>query len=198
VLKVYLFKDAASYEDYCEKTEGRKPSTPYGFYSSSRRSLIMNIATGGGTLVHEMFHALVAPDFPDIPAWYNEGMGSLYEQCRTERNGSLRGLINWRYKGLMEAFNAGKLVSLKELLSFSDNEFYGDNSGLHYAQARYFCLYLQENKVLPRFYKKYRDNFNDDTTGIKFAEELLGKSIDEINKDWQKWVPTVKNSRELR
>ena len=40
--------------------------------------------------------------------------------------------------------------------------------------------------------------YRDDRTGIKFAEELLGKSIDEINKDWQKWVPTVKNSRELR
>ena len=198
LIKVYLFKDAQTYETYCVKTNGRKPTTPYGFYQDSTRSLIMNIGTGTGTLVHEMVHALIKPDFPDVPAWFNEGLGSLYEQCRIESAGSLRGLINWRYKGLMEAHSQKQLIPLKELLKLDEDGFYGQGSGMHYAQARYFCLYLQEQKVLSKFYKRFRDDFKDDQTGAKFVEALLNKSMDSIDNDWQKWVITVKDIEELR
>ncbi|MBI4833240.1 MAG: hypothetical protein HY811_00240 [Planctomycetes bacterium] len=198
ILKVYLFEGASSYEAYVKKTEGREPSTPYGYYMDSSKSLIMNIGTGGGTLVHEMFHALVAPDFPDIPAWYNEGMGSLYEQCTVTDDGSLKGMINWRYPILMEAYNNNKLVPLTELFKTTDYEFYDKDKGTNYAQARYFCLYMQEQGILPKFYKKFRDNYDADKTGTKFVEELLGKKIDEIDTDWQKWVPTVKEIEHLK
>ena len=198
LLKVYLFKDAETYEAYVQKTEGRKPSTPYGFYSDHRRSLVMNIGTGGGTLVHEMFHALVKPDFPDLPSWLNEGMGSLFEQCRVETDGTLRGLINWRYPILMEAAVSQKIIPLKELLHTTDAEFYGEERGVDYAQARYFCLYLQEKKVLPQFYKKFRDNFEKDKSGVQFVGEVLKKQIGEIDRDWQNWIPKVKEIKELQ
>jgi len=198
ILKVYLFGGAPSYEAYVKKVEGREPSSPYGYYMDSSKSLIMNIATGGGTLVHEMVHALIKPDFPDVPAWFNEGLGSLYEQCRVDEDGHLHGLINWRYPILMDAVEKNWLVPLKELFSTTDNEFYNRGKGTNYAQARYFCLYMQENKLLSKFYKKFRDNFNSDKTGIKFIEEIFGKPIDEIDKDWQAWVPTVKNIESLR
>ncbi len=196
-LKVYLLRDDKTYEDYCLKALGRKPSTPYGFYQGASRSLIMNIGTGTGTLVHEMVHALIRPDFPDVPAWFNEGLGSLYEQCRVE-SGSLRGLINWRYKGLMEAQRNNKLMPLNELFSTSDGEFYGENSGIRYAQARYFCLYLQENKVLPQFYRKFRETFDKDKTGVAIAEELLKKPIGQIDTDWQAWIKQVKDLDDLK
>lgn len=198
IIKVYLFDDASSYESYCKKTLGRAPSTPYGFYQDTTKSLIMNISTGGGTLVHEMVHAMINPDFPDVPAWFNEGLGSLYEQCHIQEDGSLRGLINWRYKGLMESVKDNTLVPLKEIFSMTNNEFYGTNSGIHYAQTRYFCLYLQENKVLTQFYKKFRDGFSIDKTGIKFIEELLQKPIGEIDKNWQEWIKEVNNIESLK
>ena len=53
----------------------------YGYYKPSEKTMLMNINTGTGTLVHEMTHALVRYDFPDIPSWFNEGLGSLYERC---------------------------------------------------------------------------------------------------------------------
>jgi len=62
----------------------------------------MNIATGGGTLVHEMTHALMAPDFPQAPIWISEGLASLYEQCRVEKQ-SLKGDPNWRLPELKRA-----------------------------------------------------------------------------------------------
>ena len=48
----------------------------------------MNISTGGGTLVHEIVHPFIQSNFPNCPSWFNEGLGSLYEQCR-ERNGKI-------------------------------------------------------------------------------------------------------------
>lgn len=198
LIKVYLFKDAGTYETHCIRIGGRKPSSPYGFYQDSTRSLIMNIGTGTGTLVHEMVHALIKPDFPDLPAWFNEGLGSLYEQCRIEGSGSLKGLINWRYAGLMEGQADNKLIPLKDLLKLTEDEFYGQNNGLNYAQARYFCLYLQEQKVLSKFYKRFKDNFDEDKTGARFVEQLFNKSMDNIDNDWQKWITTVKDIEELR
>jgi len=95
-IRVYLFSGKASYEKWVQKLAGFKPRTPYGFYLRSRKSLMMNIATGGGTLVHEMTHALSAVDFPDCPMWLFEGLGSLFEQCHVTNDGHIRGRVNWR------------------------------------------------------------------------------------------------------
>jgi len=64
---------------------GEHPTTPYGYYSRNKKALVMNIGTGGGTLLHEMVHAMAEADFEDIPSWLNEGLGSLYEASFTIR-----------------------------------------------------------------------------------------------------------------
>jgi len=45
--------------------------------------------------VHEIVHPFMAANFPDCPAWFNEGLASLYEQS-SERDGKIIGLTNWR------------------------------------------------------------------------------------------------------
>ena len=80
VLDVWLFKDAASYQRNARKLFGSKPDTPFGYYSAHDRALVMNIDTGGGTLVHEIVHPFMEANFPNCPPWFNEGLGSLYEQ----------------------------------------------------------------------------------------------------------------------
>src|SRR5258705_13739777 len=47
ILDIWLFKDATSYEKHARLIFKDEPSTPYGYYSSSHKALIMNIATGG-------------------------------------------------------------------------------------------------------------------------------------------------------
>src|SRR5262245_45075019 len=47
ILDIWLFKDAESYERNAVALFGYKPSTPYGYYSSRDKALIMNISTGG-------------------------------------------------------------------------------------------------------------------------------------------------------
>src|SRR5215510_4389280 len=78
ILDIWLFKDAASYERHTWQLFNEHPSTPYGYYSSKHKALIMNIATGGGTLVHEIVHPFMEANFPACPPWLNEGLGSLY------------------------------------------------------------------------------------------------------------------------
>jgi hypothetical protein len=89
ILDIWLFKDDASYERHAHEIFGDDPTTPFGYFSQTHGALIMNIRTGGGTLVHELVHPFMAANFPQCPAWFNEGLGSLYEQS-AERSSTLR------------------------------------------------------------------------------------------------------------
>ena len=71
----------------------------FGFYMSGERKMVMNIATGTGTLAHELVHPLLAEDFPNVSSWFNEGFASLYEQSGS-RGSRMMGFVNWRLPGL--------------------------------------------------------------------------------------------------
>lgn len=143
ILDVYLFEDARSYGLSVRALTGELPTTPYGFYSSENAGLFMNIATGGGTLVHELVHPYVEADFPNAPPWLNEGLGSLFEQS-AEEAGHIVGRTNWRLAGLQAALVHGGVPTFQALTHLGANEFYGKGAGTHYAQARYLMYYLQE------------------------------------------------------
>ena len=102
IIDIWLFKDRESYTNQAWRLFRDTPTTPFGYYSAPHRALVMNIATGGGTLVHEIVHPFMRANFPECPAWFNEGLASLYEQSST-KNGRIHGKINWRYKALEQA-----------------------------------------------------------------------------------------------
>src|SRR5258706_4233635 len=161
ILDIWLFQDAASYERNTLALFGEKPGTPYGYYSSTHKALIMNISTGGGTLVHEIVHPFVEANFPACPPWLNEGLGSLYEQCG-EVNGHIHGFTNWRLPGLQQAIKSGKVPSFKSLSAMDSNAFYNEDKGANYGQARYLCYYLQEKELLLKFYKELLGSLKED------------------------------------
>jgi hypothetical protein len=163
----------------------------YGYYKPSEKTMLMNINTGTGTLVHEMTHALVRYDFPDIPSWFNEGLGSLYERCSLNDK-IILGYVNWRLPALQDAINDKSYTSLDKLTKTDYDEFYGDRSDVNYAQARYLCMYLQEQGLLRDFYKKFRDTYKDDNTGKSQLEKVTGKTISSLDEDYVKWVLTLK------
>jgi hypothetical protein len=189
-IKVYLFADKTTYEKWVKKLAGFDPHSPYGFYLRERKSLMMNIATGGGTLVHEMTHALMDPDFPDCPTWLFEGMGSLFEQCMVDAGGHILGRVNWRLPGLRKA----GFVPLRELIETSEAQFRGDKESANYANARYLCLYLQERGLLRKFYATFRDahKAGKDKTGWDSLVQTIGQPPEEFEKQWQAWVKTLK------
>ncbi|HET7113487.1 MAG TPA: hypothetical protein VFI57_07580, partial [Pyrinomonadaceae bacterium] len=59
ILDIWLFKNEKSYKKHALLLFNDTPSTPYGYYSRHNKALIMNISTGGGTLVHEIVHPFI-------------------------------------------------------------------------------------------------------------------------------------------
>ena len=188
ILEIWLFKDEISYRKHAKEFFNDEPDTPYGYYSPSSKALVMNIATGGGTLVHEIVHPFVEANFPDAPAWLNEGLGSLYEQSGTV-DGHIYGYTNWRLNGLQNGLKKKIVPTFKALTSMSDAEFYREDTGTNYAQARYLCYYLQEKGLLRKFYKDFVANQKTDPTGYKTLQTVLGeRDMTAFQKRWEAFV----------
>lgn len=188
ILDVWLFKDEASYEKHNRLLFGEQPTTPFGYYSSHHKALIMNIGTGGGTLVHEIVHPFMEANFPACPPWLNEGLGSLYEQCG-EEDGHIHGYTNWRLPGLQKAIRAGNVPSFKTLLAMDSNAFYNEDKGVNYGQARYLLYYLQQNGVLVKFYQEFHAQQKADPTGYKSLQKVLSETdMAAFQKKWEKFV----------
>lgn len=208
VVRLVLFTRADTFEKGAEALSGAAPDTPFGYYCPQLRAVIMDLATGGGTLVHEMVHTFVEEDFPACPAWLNEGLASLYEQCRIIRAPAgpprLTGLTNWRLPALREALaGSGPAASvdpagpgvLARVVGTTAQEFYGEDSGLNYAVARYLCYDLQERGLLERFYREFRADVAKATaaghvprevaSGRSALEHALGQTLGEYEPAWR-------------
>ncbi|MFP6614038.1 MAG: C39 family peptidase [Pirellulales bacterium] len=192
IIDIWLFKNKTSYDQHTESIFNDTPTTPYGYYSPMHRALVMNISTGGGTLVHEIVHPFIEANFPACPSWFNEGLASLYEQCGT-RNKKIIGYTNWRLAGLQRAIRAGHVPSFNDLCSTTTREFYDDPRGTNYSQARYLCYYLQQQGKLRKYYHDFRKNAAEDPTGLRTLSTVLGeKDLDKFKKRWETYVAALK------
>jgi hypothetical protein len=197
ILDIWLFKDAASYERNGHLLFGEVPSTPYGYYSIRHKALVMNISTGGGTLVHEIVHPFIEANFPACPPWLNEGLGSLYEQSG-EENGRIHGYINWRLPGLQAFIKAGTVPSFRQLTSLGVRAFYGDDRGMHYAQSRYLLYYLQQKGLLTKFYRDFYAHQRTDPTGYQTLRKTLGNvDMRKFKRRWEKYVLGLEQGYEV-
>ena len=189
VITVLLFSGDDSYRRWAEKLLGDTDLPHFGYYKPDSRTLVMNIATGAGTLVHELTHALIVYDFPDVPTWFNEGLASLHEQCQVGRD-EIEGLPNWRLPALQKAVREKKLRPLREVLTRDD--FYGPLQGANYAQARYFVMYLQRQGLLRKFYRDFRESHEGPDASVKAVERVFGRKLELIEADFLKWVMTLR------
>lgn len=188
ILEIWLFKDEVSYRKHAKEFFADEPDTPYGYYSPSKNALIMNIATGGGTLVHEIVHPFIEANFPDSPAWFNEGLGSLYEQSGTV-DGHIYGYTNWRLRGLQNGLRTKIVPTFRAMTSMSNSEFYREETGTNYAQARYLCYYLQEKGLLRKFYKEFVANSKTDPSGYRTLKRVLGeRNMASFQRRWTEFV----------
>jgi hypothetical protein len=194
-IDIWLFKDGASYTNHARALFKDEPTTPFGYYSSSQGALIMNISTGGGTLVHELVHPFMRANFPACPPWFNEGLASLYEQSG-ERDGRIRGETNWRLAGLQAAIRGNQVVSFEKLMALHEGEFYGRTANSDYsqfyAQARYLCYYLQERGLLRKYYREFTSRAKQDSTGCESLKRVLGEQdLEAFRKRWEAFVLTL-------
>lgn len=187
IVEVWLLRDDESYRSHAKAVFGDEPDTPYGYFTPQHHALIMNIATGGGTLVHELVHPYIESNFPDCPSWFNEGLASLYEQS-SERDGRIWGLTNWRLAGLQATIEAKRLPSFTTLLSTTRDEFYEQDRGSNYGQARYLCYWLQEEGKLGAFYRDFRRDVASDPTGLATLRTHVGDDLPAFQRRWERFV----------
>ena len=231
LLDIWLFKDEASYNKHTREIFGDTPDTPFGYFSHQHQALIMNIDTGGGTLVHELVHPFMAANFPECPAWFNEGLASLYEQSGESR-GRIVGRTNWRLAGLQEVIapkpkpkpdqppraeadakpgteadglaepvaaeppvepeRPKPLPSFRTLCGTTTYEFYNEDPGSNYAQARYLCYYLQQQGLLRDYFRQFRRNVRNDPTGYETLKSVLEvkdeAGMANFEQAWKAWV----------
>lgn len=196
-ITVLLFKSADSYDRYAQQLFGDSGISIYGYYKPRERTLVMNISTGGGTLVHELTHALIAFDFPQVPDWFNEGLASLHEQCQIHDEAEkmwIEGFENWRLPALQTRIKQKRLRSLESLIQSDD--FRGEQESLNYAQARYFCLYMQRLGLLPAYYREFHSHRADDPTGARSVLAVFkGRTWDSLNRDFQAWAAGLEVDR---
>ena len=189
-VSVLLFASQESYTEHIRELFGDEDVSIFGYYKPGHRTLVMNISTGAGTLVHELTHALLDFDFPAVPVWFNEGLASLHEQVRFGRRDDqvhLAGLDNWRLPILQRALERGRLPTLESLVCADD--FRLGRASVNYAQARYFCLYLQEQGVLELFYRQLRANHEHDPLGAETLFEVLpDHDWSSLEADFRRWV----------
>ena len=95
----------------------------------------------------------------------------------------------WRLAGLQRAIHEDRLPSLKALCSTTSAEFYRDDRGTNYAQARYLCYYLQQQGLLRKFYRQFRANSRRDPTGYQTLHQVLGQpDMAAFQKRWEAFV----------
>lgn len=185
--ELWILGDARSYQQLSKSIFNTDPDTPYGYYVSARHALILNIKPGSGTLVHELVHPFMHHAWPEAPAWLNEGLASLFE-FPFEDGGHLKGRVNWRLPALVAAVRHRSAPSFSDLTHLSQNDFYDDDTGVHYAEARYICHWLQERGLLSRFVRRAIELKDTDPSGWQALTEVLGKDPETFRNEWETYV----------
>lgn len=191
-IAIYLLETDEAYRTVARAVTRHAPDTPFGFYLPSKKVMVMNVATGGGTLIHEIVHPYLDANFPNAPPWFDEGLASLYEQSRFQ-DGQLIGLPNWRLPQLQRAIHADALPPLDTLLRMDEKTFYGPGQDLHYAMARYLCYYLQQQGQLREFYRIFhRDQLRDPTGKASLRRVLDIRDLDRFQKQWEQFCTELR------
>lgn len=185
IIEIWLFKNEKAYRRGAKRFFEDEPETPYGYYSPADRALVMNIGPGAGTLSHELVHPYMEANFPAAPAWFNEGVASLYEAPR-EKDGKLWGITNWRLNGLQRGLADNALPTLAAMMSTNPDQFYGAEFDA-YAMARFLCQYLQDHGKLGELYATFTADPSD-PTGVEALQKVTGMTMAELEPVWRKWA----------
>lgn len=192
-ITIILFSGDESYQQCVYKLDGRSRVAFAGYYERRERRIIVNTATGEGTIAHELTHALAHFDFPSMPEWFDEGLASLHEEGRfSEDHMRIMGMKNWRGRLLLMAVQQGTLRPLESLIA--DARMRPDQQAIDYAHARYFCLFLQQRGLLEPFYRKLRLSAAEDPTGLRTLHALFRMNdLAAIDQEFRSWVLAVEH-----
>lgn len=148
-----------------------------------------------GSLAHELTHLMIKGNFGDAPAWLEEGLASAVALSVPE-NDHLNFHSGWRDAVLRTRWNLRPTV--RELLSltwadFSPTDYAGlQKAAAIQAMASVFVRYLAAKNKLHGVYFAVRKqdliaDLDHYRTAQQIVEEQLGKSMDEVDRDFVAW-----------
>ncbi|EMS33431.1 hypothetical protein C943_04309 [Mariniradius saccharolyticus AK6] len=205
VITTYLLPDVKSMQEIALKVHGMKiPAENYG-YSLVQDYSILSISNflGTGTLKHELFHLATRADIPDLPAWLDEGLATIYEESHWEGD-ELKGNKDfWRTEVLLGATqNFQFYSSLPDLPSFIESswdDFDGTIQGnicqasLNYAYAKHFVFFLDSKDLLRQVIDSYRNRRFEDMdsemlSNLQVVEGVIGSSLVSLEREFDLWL----------
>jgi hypothetical protein len=171
-----------------------------GVYYHGRRELIA--ADPQRALRHEFVHALHHRHMDAVgqehAAWIQEGLAALYEHYRLDPDGGVHFAANDRapLPRMLAANN--RLISWPDLAAMRPEALRAD-AARAYPQLRSMFRYIAEREHLAAWYETYVDSFEDDPTGITALEAAFGRPVDELQRQWRRWLerqPRTPDGRE--
>jgi len=185
-----LCLNTASYHDLARHLFADEPVSKWGYYKPARRTVIVNLEHGVAGIGHELTHALMDFDFPTAPFWFREGLAALHESVfvrETAAGTSLEGLRKGRWKAMQSLLDNDRLLTLEALLTAGKPS--TGRAARRYAQARFFCLFLQQNQQLKTYYQRFKRASSVDPHGIRTLLEVLGKQhLEDVDRDFRHWL----------
>lgn len=159
-----------------------------GFYEPSAQRVTS--IDRSRVLIHEFTHALHHADMASRrqihPPWVCEGLATLFAHADITPGG-LVPKPGPRLGFLHRAVRDKKTLKLNDLASRSLKPFMAD-ARLAYAQSRYLMYYLHEKGRLQDWYLRYCRSYTRDPTGVEALEAVLGRNIQQIQDEWEKWI----------
>lgn len=188
---IVLLRDDASFQQHALRLDRARRTQDYGYYHRDHRRIVVNLSSGEGTLAHELTHALGHADFPEMPAWLDEGLATLHEECELSEDGlQLIGLLNWRQRQALAAHRQHELSSLRSLILEPRDET-ADRLTTH-AHLRSLCLYLQQRNLLDSVYRKARTTWKSDPTGWNsLCIVLHDPGLRQTEQDFLRWLSSA-------
>lgn len=176
------------FRQLAQEWDGHLDAGYHGYYQRDKRRILLDLEAGNGSLAHELTHALSHADCPQLPEWFDEGLGALHEEAKYSPDGQrLIGLPNWRCSLTRRASQAGKLPALHKLADPA--KFRSGDVGLNYAVSRSICLFLQDRQVLTDYYQALKSRTGSDPHGLRtLCRVLRVKDELQFERQFAAWI----------
>jgi len=166
-------------EDFIRLVRG---STVGGYYDRDKRRLVSQDT--GPSLRHEFFHVLHWRHQERLgqthPYWVAEGLASVLEDVEVTENGGYTIEPSWRTNIAKRLAGSTRFPKIERIASLSQRAFLAQRASAHYAVSRAVFMYLHEQGKLGEWYSAYTGSFDEDPTGVRALEAVLGKTMREI------------------
>ncbi len=193
ITPIYLFGDYEDYRNFVLKNYdiAENDISPYGFYKISLNVIVIRYVSWKGSIFHEVTHRFIKADFPEAPSWFDEGFASLNEKANF-KNGNLIADFSLRIIPIRRALEDKTYTGIQHMMETNDEELYGKRTSFFYGQSRYLLMYLQEEGLLEKFYREFRDTYDTDETGITQIAAVTGRPVTDLEEEYLRYIKSFK------